>query len=359
MNNMQLKSKERLKLYEQGGEVDRVPCTMSIGETAPFLYGIKMDAYYFSSQDMVEVESRLAEDFGLDNMGAGIGLRGVAEALGTKLAYSPDNISYVDQPILKGYAILDAMDVVNPYKDGRLPIVLEANKILADRYRDAWNISVGIAAPLSMVAALCGTEDMMRDMIRDKENLHRALEFSVACILECARVFYHEAGAMLSLSDPVSSANLLSVGQYREFVKPYLKQTVEGIQKITGFRPGLHVCGRTKDRWNDIAECGVKSFSVDNCEDLLEVKRAIGDKVGIAGNVAPVDVMKNGSTRQIMEQVKKCILDCSDSPGGFTLMPGCQVPMKTPMENIKTFMQTAWLYGRGAKKGCLCKGVTG
>jgi uroporphyrinogen decarboxylase len=32
------------------------------------MYGYKISDYYFSSDIMVEVESRLAEDFGADNM---------------------------------------------------------------------------------------------------------------------------------------------------------------------------------------------------------------------------------------------------------------------------------------------------
>ena len=53
--------------------MDRIPTSLSAGETAPPLYGISIRDYYFSADAMVEVESRLAEDFQADNMGMGLG----------------------------------------------------------------------------------------------------------------------------------------------------------------------------------------------------------------------------------------------------------------------------------------------
>ena len=38
---------ERAKAYAAGEEVDRIPTTLSEGETIPPLYGYKMHDYYF------------------------------------------------------------------------------------------------------------------------------------------------------------------------------------------------------------------------------------------------------------------------------------------------------------------------
>ena len=84
----EMTSKERLTAYQKGEEVDRIPVTLTASETGPLLYGIPISRCYFSVDDMVEVETRLAEDFGIDNMGMGLGLRTLPEALGCKLKYS-------------------------------------------------------------------------------------------------------------------------------------------------------------------------------------------------------------------------------------------------------------------------------
>ncbi|MDE6937514.1 MAG: uroporphyrinogen decarboxylase family protein, partial [Lachnospiraceae bacterium] len=61
--------KERILSYARGEEVDRIPTSLSAGETAPPMYGIDICDYYFSADAMVEVEAALADDFQADNMG--------------------------------------------------------------------------------------------------------------------------------------------------------------------------------------------------------------------------------------------------------------------------------------------------
>ena len=63
--------KERMTKYMAGEKVDRIPTILSSGETSPINYGIQNKDYYFDSDLMVEVESRIAEDYGADNIGYG------------------------------------------------------------------------------------------------------------------------------------------------------------------------------------------------------------------------------------------------------------------------------------------------
>ena len=92
-------------------------------------------------------------------------------------------------------------------------------------------------------------------------------------------------------------------------------------------------------------------------KDLEVLKNKIGDKVAISGNVTPVDVFRNGTPELIEKEIYNCIKKASDSPNGFTLCPGCTTPVGTPRENIIAFMNAAYKYGYGAKKGQMCKGI--
>ena len=60
---LEMTPKERALAYARGEEVDRIPTSLSASETVPPLYGIPICDYYFSADAMVEVETRLAEDF--------------------------------------------------------------------------------------------------------------------------------------------------------------------------------------------------------------------------------------------------------------------------------------------------------
>ncbi|RGY79078.1 hypothetical protein DXA18_13715 [Dorea sp. AM58-8] len=109
-----------------------------------------------------------------------------------------------------------------------------------------------------------------------------------------------------------------------------MKELVQGITEITGSAPGLHICGKTKPIWEDLLELGINEFSVDNCEDLSELKNSLGRHMTISGNVPPVEVMLNGSIEDVIESVRQCLLKASDSPNGFILDVGFQLPIGTP-----------------------------
>ena len=60
-------------------------------------------------------------------------------------------------------------------------------------------------------------------------------------------------------------------------------------------------------------------FSVDNCEDLHEVKLTVGDRMQIAGNVPPVDVMLYGTIDDVINSCKECIKKmCRQSKGIYS-----------------------------------------
>ena len=55
---------------------------------------------------------------------------------------------------------------------------------------------------------------------------------------------------------------------------------------------------------------------------------------------------------------RECLTKCADSPAGFILNTGCQLPIGTPKENVEAFIYAARKYGRGARIGKMPKGLT-
>ena len=354
---LEMTPKERLAAYGAGQEVDRIPATLSAGETGCLsLLGIPISEYYFSADIMVEIESFLADNTGADNLGMGLGLRTLAEALGTKMAYPRDGVSYVEVPGLDDLADVEGRQVVNVRTDGRLPILVEAFKRLQDKYGDVRGVGSGLAGPFTTATNLFGTERFLKATRKDPEGVHRLLQYTTDCVVACTRDLHNILGIGFSLSEPLGSRNLLSKKQFNEFFVPYLRQCVE---RMSEFQPAptLHICGRTSDRWDEVVDTGISGFWVDNCEDLSELKQRHGDRIGISGNVAPVEVLRNGTPTQIGDAVRACLEAAADSPCGFSLCPGCTTPVGTSLENMVAFMNAAAVYGRGAKKGCRPRGL--
>ncbi len=348
--------KERSLAYAKGERVDRIPCNLTAGETAPLLYGINISDYYFSVKAMVEVEEGLARDTGADNMGMGLGLRTLAEAIGTEMEYFKDNVASVKTPIFNSPSDVANRDLVDIYKDGRLPIMLEAFKVLIDKHGDRRNIGTGSAGPLTLAGNTLGIKKLLKSFIKDPEGARQVMQYSTDVIIKVAKDLWDDFGISFSLAEPLASKNMLRKSTFEEFCLPYLKQCIDAISSWQGGML-IHICGETRDRWDDIVGLGIKGFWIDNCESMEDLKNAHGDSITIVGNIPPVDVVLYGNQEKINESVKEILSSASDNKGGFCLCPGCTTPVGTSKDNMISIMNAAATYGSGAVRGKLPEGL--
>lgn len=350
---------ERMKAYAEGKEVDRIPFIMAITESQAGIYGYTMQEYRCSAEVQVDVARKAKKDFHFGGPVATVkfGWRGAAQAIGSIVESPENNIENITDFVLKDYEQLRSL-TFDPANNNFLSKSISMAKEIQKLTDGKSKASTRVSGPMSVAIAVRKPELFLRDMIRDKENAHRLLDFCVDCNLKWVKYVSGIFGNVkFSISDPASAGNLISAKMFREFSKPHLKRMIDGIKEITGTIPGLHICGKTKAIWQDLAELKFPSFSVDNCEDLSELKAAVGNTMTIVGNVPPTTVLRNGTIDDVIMSVKECLIKGSDSPCGYTLMPGCQIPPGTPKENLLAYTYAARRYGRGARMGHLCRGI--
>lgn len=320
-------------------------CSCAAG---PALEGMNISSGMRAAEGAIE-DVRITEQ--------GIELKTIGGALGSKLRAPEHGIDYVEEHILKDYADFDRLEVTDPYKNPALAPILESAKRLKDRFPDV-SMTTSVAGPISTAIAVRPVEMVLKDTRKNPEMLHKLLDLTVECSLRWFDAFYHEFGPVgTNFSDPVTCMDVISKKQFDEFSLPYIKKLIDGTEKIMGSRPGAHICGKTSPIWSDLADAGLFSFSIDNCEDLAVAKAAVGDRMRIAGNVPPVDVMKEGTIDEIIEACKECMIKCADNPAGYILNTGCQLPIGTPKANVEAFIYVARKYGKGARLGHMPKGL--
>jgi len=95
-----------------------------------------------------------------------------------------------------------------------------------------------------------------------------------------------------------------------------------------------------------MSETGADVLSLDQCMGLTESRTTVPDAV-LGGNVDPIQSLLMGTR----EQVEKDTLNCLRTAGTnrYILMSGCGVPPNTPVENLKTMVETGKAYGLGHK----------
>jgi uroporphyrinogen decarboxylase len=349
---------ERMALYLKGEEVDCQPYGLLAPEDAlAHIWGYTQGEVRRSFDLRCELIRRKRDEYGFAGLSASVGLRGIGQAIGSKVYYPENSVDYISEHFVTDYSKLRELEDFevsrNPFLSNKL---VEASRLM-ERFPDM-GISTDVAGPMSTVVAMRSVDLVLRDIHKDPENLHNLLAIGVDCSLKWIEEFHRKTGSKsIGFADPVTSENVLGMKHFQIFSKPYIKRLIDGIIEITGQKPSLHICGHTKNIWGDLMEIGVNNFSLDNCESLEEAKKIMGEKVFLLGNVDPVDVMRRGSIDMVIDAVKKSLLQGSDNPAGYMLMTGCQVPIGTPKENIDAYIYAVKKYGARARKGQICCGL--
>lgn len=348
---------ERMIGYAKGQEVDHIPFRLVGADTAAGIYGYTLQQYRDDLEVRFDIMEKMFKEFGSGAVGIGVGLKSIGEAAGSKVRYPEDGLDFVEEHVLKDYSQLDTMEVIDPYKCPNLKLLMDNYRKSKERF-PGWPSGNNVAGPMTTATAMRPLDMILRDSVKRKDDLHRLLDYCVKCNLSWISTVTKEFGPLpVNIAEPAASLSVLSKKQFMEFEKPHLKDLIDGIKEITGRMPTTHICGKTKGIWEELIDLGFTSLSVDNSEDLEEVKNCVGDRMMISGNVPPVEVLKYGSIDDVIDSVISCLKKGSDSPMGYSLAAGCQVPPGVPRENLYAFIYAARKYGRGAKKGCLPKGL--
>jgi len=174
---------------------------------------------------------------------------------------------------------------------------------------------------------------------RYMENLRRMLEVNVGDLYRICGPEY-------------ATPPYLPPELFERFVVPYVTEMVDLIHSKAA-KARFHCHGRTGQVLDMIARTG--SDAVDPCEappdgdvELDEIKRQIGDRVCICGNLQ-LKLLEHGSREDVAQAVRNC-MDAAKEGGGYIIMPTA-APINVPLakkteENYLCFIETALELGQ-------------
>lgn len=198
---------------------------------------------------------------------------------------------------------------------------------------------------MTIASGIRSPDLILRDTRKNPRELKDLLELSLNYIIEWIKIFTNEFGpTRVSISDPLSSLDVLAPKQFCEFSEPYFSRLIEEVYLITGIKPKVHICGKSSGIWEYLSTLPISIFSIDNIENIKDANQIIGDSITIMGNVPPVEVMKLGDMQDVENAVKRCIKEGKEVKAGHILATGCDIPYNVPLENLEAFAKCAKSY---------------
>ncbi|MDR1898650.1 MAG: uroporphyrinogen decarboxylase [Treponema sp.] len=261
-------------------------------------------------------------------------------SMGGKIKFRAKGPPDVVEALIKEPRDTEKIDVDRCVEDRSLQTMGEITRWMVRKAGNEYPVAGSIWGPFTLAGLLYGVENLMRAVYREKETVRGILDFTAALYLKCADHFYIQNGVdIVSLADPAASGDMISRKHFAEFVVPLYEKIYAELRK-KNMITGIHICGNIEDRLDLLAAAGIQFISLDYKVDLKKARSVVGGRAALAGNMNPVEVMLNETAGGVARACQRCIADAG-SGGGFILMPGCDIPAATPVENVRAMVETA------------------
>ena len=322
-------SKERLDGYIAGKKTDKRPNLTIVGSVVTQYTGIGVDKYCLDAKAMAESATKAALDLDLDFIQIASDLVREAEAFGSKVEFYAEKL-----PTVRKYALDDISEVskLKPLKTKdvrRLYDLVEATAYAQTICDTVYPMTLCVG-PATVAGNTRGVEDLLVDSYDDDEAVKELLDISTETALDLIRELAAVGSKYIYVADPVAS--LFSPDAYEEFVFPCHKKMFAEMEKF-GIGSRLHMCGNTSKILPVSTGCGAKIIDIDTAVDFKEALLSADGRCILNGNIDPVADVYSASA----DHVKQAILNVAKSVdfARAMFMPGCELPTKTPLENVK------------------------
>ncbi len=339
----QLSPKERLKATLSLQEVDRIPVAQPL-QTGTVELMESCGAFWPDAHRDADKMARLSYEahavVGFESVRVPFDINVESEALGCVLDYTKGRGKGIDiQPSIKEISVpnkedLGKVQVPDPRKSGRMPVVIEAVRLLRQKVGDEIPVIAAVVAPFMIAGQIRSVDLFMRDLVKDPGFAHDLLDKCYQTCLTYAQALVEAGADVITLIDATASPDLVSPKYFGDFAKAYSKKVAVQL----GVPTILHICGKTEAILDQMAEIA-NGVSVDSSVDMSEVKRVLGRRAAAAGNIDVNTTLLFGSKEEIEASVKTCI-----EKGTNLLTTGCGIGPRTPTENLITMVNAGKKY---------------
>jgi uroporphyrinogen decarboxylase len=263
-----------------------------------------------------------------------------ANAVGRYTVFPREDSATVDTREGFDFSELDQMKEIDISFDTRIFGYIETM-----RFMKLWlpqNIIRGayITGPFTLAALIMGAKEAVLSILKTPKEMHDICQFTAEVIKEYARLLIDAGAQAICILEP--TVVMLSPRYFQEFSAIYIKQLAENC-KYNGVDTIYHICGQTKHLIEKVAESGVSGLSLGSEVVLHDVAEIVPKNMAIIGNISPTDVMTYSQPKDVERKVRE-LMDSMKPYPNFIVSTGCDLPQKTPLENIEAFMKTARTY---------------
>jgi len=228
-----------------------------------------------------------------------------------------------------------------PQRLGKLPELVE-------RYKGRRAICFHHRAAFMWSAYLIGLDNLLLSFLAEPELAEVLLDKVLACNLRIVQRAIRAGAEVIVLGDDYAGNKgpMMSPVHFRQFIRPRLEKMVDLIHQ-EGALCIKHSDGNLYPLLEDIVSAGPDGINpVEPVAgmDLKTVKRLVGDRVCVTGNIDCGQLLPHGTPEQVREAVRQAIADAAPG-GGYILTSSNSIHSSCKPENFIAMVRACHEFG--------------
>ena len=203
--------------------------------------------------------------------------------------------------------------------------VTDAIKILRKEYGDEVAIIGKTMGPWSQGYHCFGVEPFLLMSLDDPGKTKLCLDRMKEITVEYGLAQIEAGADALTLPDH-ATGDLVSGEYYKRYLRDLHIEMAERLPAPII----LHICGRTVDRMEYIAQTGMAAFHFDSKNTPKESMDIVKERIALVGNINNPETLFSKGPEAVREEVYRNL-----DAGVQLVGPECAIPLQTSIENLK------------------------
>lgn len=317
---------------------DRRCCLPLVLGYAAKLAGIKVKEYVSDGEAMALAQRFAIGNYGYDAVFVYAGNAVEVESMGAPLDFPEDDYPYVNyegqEEIVDG---LLHRPLPDPTRDGRMPQLLKAARILRQEVGQKVPVVGSVAGPLTIAGQLLGLEQMLFLLADNPERFRQLINYTAPVSMNFGLALLDAGARVIMLMDPVSSQNIIPPGVFQEVELPLIRRIFAAYKEAGALACWLVITGQTRDLLASYPLTNADMVTVDYPVPLEEAFSFL-PHVTVTGNLDPFHFIDR-SPEEIRTEARG-LLQSANSRPGYILGTGCELPLNSKAKNLQALVST-------------------
>jgi len=332
-----MKSIDRIRSTLRFEKTDRVPVFSHIFGFASRINNVPLKDYLNNAELLAVCQLEARKRFGYDGVTAFADNSLEAEAIGSKISYRDDAYPHIDEYCLTNIHDWNNLSIPDPEKDGRMPVIIKACRILKDEVGEETAVVGTVQGPMTLAGQLLGLEKLIYCIVDHPEDFLKLLNFTTRVMIIFGKALINAGAQVIHVFDPSSSCSVINRPVFSEYILPHLKQAFNEYKDCGDPICWLNITGQTEPILDLFPETGADLFNIDYLVPISTAMQKLPHHC-INGNIKPFRFI-SGEEKVIQREAQELLTE-TQFRGGFILSPGCEIPLESKISNIEAMIKT-------------------